>query len=215
MTTLALQRAVWRHPQWWALALCVVAWGAMFRPHAQHAHTPAARLTNWMIMTAAMMLPLVISQMRFVAERSLWKRRHRAIAGFLAGYLAVWLILGVAVSFIEPGTWLAAAAFAVAGAWQLTRARRVAMASCHRAMPLAPRGWRADRDCLRYGWSVGIYCVATCWALMLACAMAGHNVVAMAGITALLWTERRTRPRRRAYSAVLFGGAVVFLVFSS
>lgn len=209
MSTLALQRVVWRHPHWWALALCAVAWGAMFRPHAQHAHTPGARLINWMIMTAAMMLPLVVSQMRFVAERSLWRRRHRAIAGFLLGYLGAWFVIGIAVAFIEPGPWLAIAAFVVAGAWQLTRARRLAMAACHRAMPLAPRGWRADRDCVRYGWITGGYCVASCWALMLACAMAGHHLVAMAGITAWTWSERHMRPRRKLYAAMLFGAAAV------
>lgn len=204
MSAVALQRAVWRHPEWWALGLCAIAWGAMFRPHAHH----GAPLANWMIMTVAMMLPLVVGPIRFAAERSLWRRRHRAIAGFLAGYLGAWLAVGVAISFIEPGPWLAAAAFAVAGVWQLTRYRRIAMAGCHRSMPLAPRGWRADRDCVRYGWTVGTYCVASCWALMLACAMAGHHLLAMFGITAFLWTERVTRPRRRLYAALLFGAAL-------
>ena len=195
MSTFPLTRVSWRHPEWWALALCVVAWGAMFRPHAHH----GARLTNWMIMTVAMMLPLVVQQIRFVADRSLWRRRHRAIAGFLIGYLATWLVIGAAVSFVEPSAVLAAAAFAVAGAWQLTRYKRMAMTACHRVTPLAPRGWRADRDCLRYGWSVGTYCVASCWALMMACAMAGHHPIAMIGVTAVMYAERYMRPWRRLF----------------
>jgi predicted metal-binding membrane protein len=179
----------------------------MFRPHAHH----GSRLANWMLMTVAMMLPLVVPQVRFVADRSLWRRRHRAIAGFLIGYLAIWFLVGIAVSFVEPTPVLAAAAFAVAGTWQLTRYKRVAMASCHRPMPLAPRGWRADRDCIRYGWMVGTYCVASCWALMFACAMAGHHLVAMVGVTAVMYAERYTRPRRRLFSGVLFGAGLLIL----
>ena len=211
MSAIAAQRVVWRHPEWWALALCAVAWAAMFRPHAQH----GARLTNWIVMTVAMMLPLVIGPARFVAERSLWRRRHRAIAGFLIGYLAMWVFVGIAVSFLEPGPVPAAVAFAVAGVWQLTRTKRVAMAACHRAMPLAPHGWRADRDCIGYGLMVGTYCVVSCWALMLACALMGHHLVAMAGISAFLYADRYMRPRRLLFSAILFAAAVGVLVFFS
>ena len=49
---------------------------------------------GWMLMVLAMMLPVVAPDARRVAMRSLWHRRHRAMAWFLAGYLAVWAALG-------------------------------------------------------------------------------------------------------------------------
>ena len=49
---------------------------------------------HWALMVAAMMLPVVAPQVRRVAMRSLWSRRHRAAVSFVAGYVAVWLVLG-------------------------------------------------------------------------------------------------------------------------
>ena len=51
---------------------------------------PPARLaTGWALMLAAMMLPLLPSPVRHVRERSLARRRGRAIAWFLAGYVSI------------------------------------------------------------------------------------------------------------------------------
>jgi hypothetical protein len=80
-------------------------------------------------------------------------------------------------------------------------------------MPLAPRGWRADRDCLRYGWTVGRHCVMSCGIMMTACVLASHAFVAMAGVTAIAAVERRMprlRPRVTA-SALAALGAFLLL----
>lgn len=203
-----LTRLAWRHPEWWALALSAGAWALMLRPHAHHIDGP---LTHWLLMTIGMMLPMVVMPMRAAAERSLWSRRHRAITGFLVGYLACWLAIGVATSMVSVRHELAGGiAFAVAGAWQLTRRKRMALTGCHRVMPLAPRGWRADRDCVLFGAHIGTRCVISCWALMLACFFSGHALLAMAGITAVCLIERYTRrPDHRLLSAGLFAAAVI------
>jgi len=168
-------------------------------------------------MTFAMMLPMVVDSIRATAERSLWRRRHRAIAAFLIGYLSLWIVIGALVTLVRiPSNaqpWLAAGAFAIAGAWQLTRAKRVALAGCHRTAPLAPSGWQADRDCIRYGWMIGARCIVSCWALMLACFVAGHAIAATAGLTAIGTVERyASRPDQRLLSAALFAGALVYLL---
>ena len=91
----------WRHPEWWALALSTAAWAWMLANSGHHAHAYGDALKGWMVMSVAMMLPMVIEPIRLTAERSFWHRRHRAIAGFLAGYLGLWLLAGVAVSFLR------------------------------------------------------------------------------------------------------------------
>ena len=116
--------------------------------HHAHAHGFAAVMTGWMVMTAAMMLPMVTDHVRLTAERSFWHRRHRAMAGLLLGYLGLW-------RFPAP-RWRScrstrtarnppAIAFAIAGIWQLTPWKRRALVGCHRTIPLAPRGWPRRR----------------------------------------------------------------------
>ncbi len=151
----------------------------------------SAAMAGWLAMVAAMMFPLVTGQMRAAAFRSLWRRRHRAIGTFLLGYVALWLIVGMSLT-IACQTWpgvvsseMAAIGFVLAAAWQRTPIYRKALRACHRERPLAPGGWRAERDCLRYGWSVGASCAITCWPVMMACALARHHIAAMIVATIL------------------------------
>ncbi len=92
-----LRQFVWRHPEWWALALSLCAWCVLaakaFDPHAHHVQMSAgwlAQTLHWLWMTMAMMLPVMLEQVRTVAARSFWRRRNWAIAEFVAGYLALW-----------------------------------------------------------------------------------------------------------------------------
>jgi hypothetical protein len=206
---LSLRRLAWRHPEWWALAACAGAWIAILTSHdhgMHHAPAPdaASRLGAWGLMIVAMMVPFVVGQIRFTADRSLWRRRHRAIAGFLSGYLACWTLAGVVLLGVGASGAAAGAAFFVAAIWQLTARRRVAMARCHRTAPLAPKGWRADAHTLRYGWSIGGSCVLSCWPAMAACALSGHRIPVMLALAGLTAAERFTRrPDPRLFSAAL------------
>jgi predicted metal-binding membrane protein len=171
-------------------------------------------------MSVAMMVPLVAESMRSAAARSLWARRHRAIAGFLGGYLSVWFIAGLIISgaLFEIGGVLqshsmaaTAAGFGLAAAWQLTPAKRRGLWSCHRSIPMAPEGWRADRDAIRFGWMIGGGCVVSCWALMTACAAASHSLPAMLFATGVGVAERRQfRPNLRRFSGVTAVFAVLY-----
>ena len=233
----------WRHPEWWSIALSAAAWlallarsgaaaaGAGSSP-AHHAHAAtaasvggpasawAAETLDWSLMVVAMMLPLVLPSVRVTAARSLWPRRHRAIGGFLVGYLSPWLLVGLATSLLVVALgldrWLGlplagAVGFALAAAWQVTPAKGRALRSCDRTAPLAPRGWRADRDCVRYGWMIGGRCLVSCWALMLACVLGGHGLAAMAGASVVGAAERyTTRPDERLTSGLLVGLALTY-----
>ena len=163
----------------------------------------------WMV--AAMMLPRLTYEVRGTAERSLWARRHRAIAGFLTGYGVPWLGLGIAAGLLRRTSWshtYAAPALAFAGAslWQLTRIRKRALIKCHRSLPLSHRvAGRSDR--LRHGSAIGTACVQTCWPLMLGCMLSGHSLIAMAGGiivgAAELWPTRLRFPVAMAATLAL------------
>lgn len=224
-----LRRAAWRHPDWWCVALGAGAWllllygaaGPGAAPAGGHGGAPhglPATLGHWLLMVLAMMLPLVRGPVRATASRSLWGRRNRAMAGFLAGYVGVWTAAGalailalaaVGAHRVAPPA-AAAVAFAAAALWQRTRARRRAVTGCHQTVPLAPRGWPADRDCIRYGGMIGSRCLVSCWAVMAACLLLQHSVVVMVYAALLSAVERYTpRPDQRILCAALAAATVV------
>lgn len=238
----SLKRLAWRSPESWSLALSGLAWvwlaartaSAADPASGTHAvHQPlasadavvasvAAGLVDWSLMVVAMMVPLVAASVRMVAARSLWRRRHRAVITFLSSYVLVWSVVGWAALALVT-LWLGSVASPVpvtvalllAAAWQTTSAKQRALMACHRSAPLAPHGWRATRDCAHYGLLAGLRCAASCWAMMLACALAHHSVLVMAVASGVGWAERSTRTSQRATSAALGACALLHAIISS
>lgn len=242
----AARQFVWQHPEWWALTISLAAWAVLFARDpdalpmvsatgAVHVHAtgadalargaldlPAAFLAS-VVMTAAMMLPLAVVPVRLAAFRSLWRRRHVAIAGFLVGYVAMWsasftavivlfhMVLGQPPGSMLP-TWHAAAVgLTIAAIWQALPTKRAASRACHAGVPLAPAGCRANVDCLRFGVRNATTCITSCWALMLVPLLASHSPVVMAGVTLLCAADRYERvPRRdpRRMPSILAGLAL-------
>jgi predicted metal-binding membrane protein len=170
-------------------------------------------------MTVAMMTPLVIPNVRWLAGASLRRRRARAVVLFLGGYFIVWLpvafALAVGVSVLAALVGPQAAlvvAFAAAGAWQFSGAKHAALRRCTATAPIPPRGPRADRGCVRYGIGVAAGCVTSCWAVMAAGMATGHGVAAMAVLGAALVGERLPRvyqPRDGAALLAVLGGVLL------
>src|SRR4051812_9468735 len=86
-----LRRFFWTHPEWWSLALVALAWGMVVAhagAHQEHAHHTMpgkdilsfpVEFLNWSLMVVAMMVPLMLEPLRWVAFQSFRHRRHRAI----------------------------------------------------------------------------------------------------------------------------------------
>lgn len=209
MTSLAV-RTHWHHPEWVGLAVTVAGWlvlagaavtepGLLVGVHEHH--TAPEALQHSAVMAAAMMTPLVLDQVRHVAVSSLWRRRYRAVLGFLAGYLGVWTVAGAVLMLAGVGLttvvgWVPAlvGSFAVAVAVTRSAGHARLLRQCWATRPLAVAGWRADRDCARYGASAAYPCLAVTAPLMFA-VMLDHGLVAMAGATAIALAERRRPPR--------------------
>lgn len=226
-------RREWRslarqHPEWWTIALSAAAWLTIMgqwlsgsaHDHTRHTTTHGSFAVSNVIassglMIVAMMFPMVTSSVRAVAARSLWRRRHRAILQFLAGYMAPWLLFTLAGSIASTGlqsSQAAAFAFGAAVIWQLTPAKRRAMFACHRTIPIAAMGWRADRDCFRSGWIIGTSCVTSCWVLMLACMLSEHSLPAMLCATVIGTIERaQFRPNQRLLCSAMLLLAIVYV----
>jgi len=223
-----------RHPEWWTLAISAAAWlylivGAPDNAMALCTGAPQAPFSDaffgWLAMTLAMMPPLVVLSVQHVAFRSLRERRQIAIAEFLAGYLGLWLATGAfllvvffaadaAVGAVDRRL-IAALAYGAALLWQFTPIKRRALWRCHRTVPLAMAGWRADLSCLRFGVGAGLDCVSSCWLLMTLPLLAPHSLAIMACVQLTMLHERYQRARypRRGSSVLLLAAAFALAVF--
>lgn len=177
------------------------------------AGSATAGLWLWALMVVAMMMPFVLPQARWLAVRSLRRRRGRTLAAFTAGYLVVWCAVGVAAQValapVAGSGWVVPLLLVVAAGWHRSGWRRTALARCGGLRAPAIRGWRAVGDCARSGVETGGRCVLTCGAVMLPMAVA-HDLMLMVPLFLVTAHERRPgpNPELRAGGAA---GAVALL----
>ena len=181
-------------------------------------------MAMWTTMMIAMMFPTVAP---IVLLHRLVMRRRRAgpapTVAFAAGYLAVWVALGVVPllvllafrSVTEPSAALGRAAGAVlvlAGAYQFSRWKETCLRACRSPMTfLATHDFgRGSAGAFRTGVAHGLYCAGCCWALMAVLFVVGlMNLTWMAGIAAVFLAEKVWR--HGAGLTKVVGSAVVLL----
>lgn len=169
---------------------------------------------SWLVMIVAMMPPLLSGPLLHIWRRSFSRRRPRALAGFLLGYLSIWIVVGVVlVPFalvlsglsLANGFWPVLPAILVAIFWQLTPYKQQSLNRCHERPPLAAFGTQADIDVLRFGLARGISCAGSCWAFMLvilvSAGIAHWALMAAAMMIALL--ERNRGPQTATWFTAL------------
>jgi predicted metal-binding membrane protein len=174
--------------------------------HGAHDAMPAAAppLAStwlwWTVMSVAMMFPVAAAGARRIAQASLWRRRHIAMAEFLVGYLAVWALIGLVAVWVVSMVWphgapryTVAAALLVAAVWQVTPIRRRVLRRCRGPAFVNVRGWQSDRDCSMEGVKYGRRCVVTCGPVMAVMAL-GHSLLLMACLVVMMMTERARGP---------------------
>jgi predicted metal-binding membrane protein len=165
----------------------------------------------WVTMMAAMMLPSVAPMVLVFARIS----RERAARGrevaptwlFLAGYLATWTTFGVLAYGVyrvldhvdlgllrwdRGGPYVAGAALAAAGIYELTPLKRVCLRHCRGPLHFILGAWRPGATgAVSMGIEHGLFCVGCCWGLMLALfALGVMSVTWMVVIGALIFAEK-------------------------
>jgi predicted metal-binding membrane protein len=226
-----------RHPEWWLVAASALAWAVLlWQTFASHAgmwgqvHTgpgyssrPAAA-GGWLLMVVAMMGPVMVPRVRYVARCCVGQGRTRVIAQTLAGALVVWtavglLVVGIGVVAESMDAAEAPVGFSVVWLlvawWQLSASKASALARC-RAIPV-PRGRADGRGRLTAGVAYAGWCVVSCGPAMVAMAMTGHPLLLMVVLTVGLTAERVTRqPSRvtRRLAAWICGSAAVWLAIT-
>lgn len=192
-------------------------------------------VAGWTLMLVAMMLPTTRPLMvLFAATVAARPDRTRLLAALGAGYLAVWLLTGLAayagdaglgaVVAAVPGLaerpWLlVGGAVALAGAYQFVPMKMRCLEKCRSPRMFLFARWRGGRpllDALRLGAAHGRFCVGCCWALMLVMLASGlHSLVPMAMLGAVMAVEKNAAWGARIREPVgylLLGTAALILV---
>ncbi|PDT21829.1 DUF2182 domain-containing protein [Rhizobium hidalgonense] len=164
---------------------------------------------SWMLMVVAMMAPMLTRNVAHVQARSVPSLKATGTIVFLTGYFAVWLLAGVpaaailiSIEWLQPAAHLAfTTALSIALVWQFSPVKQSCLNRCHRLPSLAGSGTHFVRSIFCYGFAQGIWCVGTCWVLMIVGLVSGEaHIPVMAFLSAVLLAERLEKPVRPVWS---------------
>ncbi len=190
-------------------------------------------LACWQVMTAGMMLPASMPMLYMMVQASRRQGRPRTIQlAFLAGYAVVWTGFAAAAflgdtlihQLVYRWLWLylhswviGAATLALAGGFQFSPLKERCLKQCRSPFNFFVHYYRKGvGGAWRLGLRHGVFCLGSCWALMLVMFGLGvGSLVSMALLTGVMVVEK-TFPGGRRLSPVigvaLLGLAVVWLL---
>src|SRR5581483_515549 len=186
----------------------------------------------WVTMMAAMMFPaaapMVLIFHRVSRERA---RRGQSFVPtwvFVLAYLAVWTAYGLAAyglyrlvvhlggdffAWDRGGRWVAGAAIAAAGVYELTPLKSVCLRHCRSPIHYVLGGWRSGRTgAIKMGAEHGAYCVGCCWGLMIVLFALGVMSLTWMAVVAGLIFAQKVLPRgellTRVFAVALIGAGI-------
>jgi predicted metal-binding membrane protein len=191
-------------------------------------------LAIWTIMMVAMMFPTaapMILTYHNIQRRRTARGAFFATWAFVAGYLILWALTGIAAFGFARGAEAAVSHFDIsanalarfggivlilAGLYQFTPAKNFCLSKCRTPVAFIMTSWRSGTaGALRMGWLHGLYCFGCCWLLFVILFPLGMmNVAAMAAITLLILAEKvlpwgRLIAHASAVVLIVYGGAVI------
>jgi len=180
-------------------------------------------VTTWVVMMAAMMFPSIAPMVLMYVglQRGRGAKGQAAPVGatacFVAGYLLIWAVVGLAgytvlelgreldggfFAWDHAGKWTAAGVLAVAAIYEFTPAKQACLKRCRGPLGFLVSEWRDGRlGALRMGVVHGGWCVGCCWALMAALFALGAMSLFWMIVVALLIAVEKLLPWRAAATA--------------
>ena len=190
-------------------------------PAAVAMNPVSSLIAGWVLMLVAMMSPTLIAPICHIIERSFKRRRARSVTLFVIGYAAIWMAAGVVLiatrlllNLLMPQSyWLAAGVAILAFVWQCSPIKQRCLNRGHHHRALAAFGITADWDALHFGIAHGVWCVSSCWLLMLLPMLVSHgHFAAMAGVTFIMTSERLDQPQPLTWRLRLRGKLMRIMV---
>jgi predicted metal-binding membrane protein len=159
----------------------------------------ALTLVMWSVMMVGMMVPSAMpATLLYLGVARKARDSGDVVAPtlfFVGGYVSVWALFSVVATTLQWGLEsaallsemmvsrspvLGATLLALAGAYQLTPAKRACLSHCRSPVHFLAHEWRAGAwGAVRMGSAHGLYCLGCCWALML--------LLFVGGVMNLLW----------------------------
>jgi predicted metal-binding membrane protein len=158
---------------------------------------------GWALMIAAMMAPLLRAPLSHVRDRSLATRRARATLSFATAYLTVWMaaggmlvVMATAIQALSPNSYLVLLLGANAAiVWQFTPLKQRCLNRCHVQVEIGAFGTAADTRIFHSGLQHGMWCVGSCWLLMLMpLLLPQRHLTTMAVVGLWMYAERLESP---------------------
>jgi len=168
----------------------------------------------WLTMTMAMMLPSVAPATLMFS----YLGRASQATLFVAGYLLAWAAFGVAayivsrlardaapafVAWDRRGPWIAGAALAAAGVYQLTPLKTACLRHCRSPLHFLMQRRGGRLGSVRAGLGHGWYCVGCCAGLMLALFALGIMSVFWMAVAAVVILVEKLLPGGETFARVL------------
>lgn len=203
-----------------ALALAAVAWLLVGGGHV-HAPTWRGWFGLWVVMTAAMMLPVTIPWVTALAALRP-QTAGRDVMLFIGAYGAVWMLYCAVAASLQQGLArvageqghlpprLVGVVVVLIGAYQFAPIKRACLRHCRSPFGEVLIRWTSSwRWAVRVGLSHGLRCLGCCWALMaLGLVTGAAHLYAMTALTVLVWIEQLApwgERAARATGALLIG----------
>jgi predicted metal-binding membrane protein len=177
-----------------------------------------------------MMLPAAAPMILIFASAQARRTRDIAVPTwvFVAGYILVWMAVGLLVYvLVQAGSEMAArlspadragwaplalgATLVAAGLYQFTPLKRVCLSHCRSPFAFVAQHWRDGQlGAFRMGLRHGAYCLSCCWALFAVLAATGMMSLAwMLLLTLVVFAEKALPQGRR--TSVVVGGTLIGL----
>lgn len=171
--------------------------------------SPLDLAIGWALMVAAMMLPAIYDQLRAIRARSFRSVCRQLTLLYASSYLAVWWLAGAGIVGLAltlrsalPSTYLPLV-LTLLGAmiWQASPLKQAALNRCHSRNIISTFASTAFTEAVRAGSWQAVWCIASCWPLMLAAMLVpSHHALVMLALSVWIWGERlepATRPNWR------------------
>jgi predicted metal-binding membrane protein len=186
----------------------------------------------WVTMMAAMMFPSVAPMVfifhRVSSDRAARRQPFVPTWVFVLSYLAVWTVYGLGAyslyrlvvhldlgvfDWSRGGRYVAGAAIAAAGLYELTPLKSVCLRHCRSPLHFLLHDWRNGViGALRMGAVHGSYCVGCCWGLMVVLFALGVMSLTWMAVVAALILAQKTLPRGESLTRAF---AVAFIAFGT
>lgn len=212
---------LFRCPNFFLVSIALVCWGVLLSmPHSYMPNMPSSHdmlgmshqaspsfdsFIYWSVMVFCMMLPTLSTPLMYVWNKAFTPYQLVNCLSFVLIYTLTWSLFGQATllmighlqQYIEMNLIFDVVIF-IGLVWQASPYKQYANIARHRMQAINP--FSSIRSCAKFGFVHAIWCIGSCWAIMLLPMLTPYHVAMMIVATGMIFYEYSKpyqRPRWR------------------